>query len=87
MCQRDPGGIGDDDALHEGTRHIVEVPRIGGGFDHDDIGQLQMRLGPLRPVAQFDPARRQHDFLLRIDAADHQVVLVQVNAQIAFDRG
>ncbi|HEY4690085.1 MAG TPA: hypothetical protein VIK33_12295 [Anaerolineae bacterium] len=84
--QRDLGRVGDEDALDEGTRHIVEVPRIGRRFDPHDIGWLEMRLGPLGPVAQLDATRRQHDLLLGVDAADHQVVLMQVDAQIAFDQ-
>jgi hypothetical protein len=63
---------------------VIEIPGIGGGFNHQDIRLAQILLGPGRPFAQIHPPGWQDDHHLGIQTAHHHIMLVQVDGQVAF---
>jgi len=79
-------GVGDDDALDEGSEEIVEPPGVAGGFEDDDIGGVEMGGCPSRELVEVNAARGwQDESLLGIDGGDDGQVFVQVNADKARD--
>jgi hypothetical protein len=72
-----------DHASDQRDEQIIDDPGIGGGLDHDRIGGVQIGRCPIRPAMQFDTTRREHDALVGIDAADHQIVFVDVDGDLA----
>jgi hypothetical protein len=56
-------GVGDDHPTDERQRAVIEVPRIGGSLDDQRIVGAQVFPGPVRPVSQIHPPRRQDELL------------------------
>jgi hypothetical protein len=83
-CFSDPldlRGMSDDHSLHQGNDLIVDIPGVGGGFEDDGIRGEQVGLGPSRPLLQGDTPRVEYHLLAGVDAADNEIVLVQVESQ------
>jgi len=50
---------------------------------NDGISGEQIGLSPARPARELNAARREHNVLVRIDGANHQVVFVDVDGDEA----
>ena len=37
-------GMSDYNAVHQGNELIIDLPGVGGGFEHDDVGREQVGL-------------------------------------------
>jgi hypothetical protein len=80
-------GIGYDHPAHIGPSLIVKVPGVDGGFDDECVGRKQILFRPSWPGFQLHTPGLEHHDLLSIDAADHHILLMQVNGQIPFKNG
>src|SRR5262245_20813814 len=81
--QFDLGGMHDNRATDQRGEQVVDRPGIGGRLNHDCISGKQIGLRPLRPAREFNPARWKHDALMGINATNHEVVLVDVDGDVA----
>lgn len=78
--------MGDDGASGVRDDLVEEGPGIGGGFEDDGVGGVELLRVPQRPLAQVQPTRRQDHLLLCIDPAHDDVVLVNVEGEVTFKR-
>src|SRR6266511_2152562 len=68
-----------------GLHNIVDVPDIGGGFNHHGITLTQVLPNPLPKLAEFDPASWQAPFLTDVHAADKHVFLVNIYCDVSLN--
>ena len=70
---------------HQRLDNIIDIPHIGGGFNHHCIALTQGLPGPLAKLADLDPTRQQHPFLPGIHPACQNIFFVNVQCNIALD--
>src|SRR5262245_32790083 len=70
-------------APHQCDQQVIDHPGVGSGLNHNSISRKQIGLGPLSPALELDPARREHDAFVDINATDHEVVFVDVDRDVA----
>jgi hypothetical protein len=86
-CFRDPlnlRGMSDDHTVRQGEDQIVDMPGIRGGFDDDIVRGQELGFSPSVELLQGYAARVEHDLLEAVDAADNEIMLMQIKSEIAF---
>jgi hypothetical protein len=79
------GWMDDHGTADQGDDLVVDCPGIGGGLKHHLVGGEQIGLSPGQPARELDLVRLEHDTLLGVDRANHEVVLVNVDGNEALD--
>ena len=70
--------VGDLHGGHQWHQLIVEVPGIGGGFQHHVVTGGQVDGRPVRKRGEWHATWRQEDVLISIDGGHHDVVPMHI---------
>ncbi|MFV2044829.1 MAG: hypothetical protein ACC700_16535, partial [Anaerolineales bacterium] len=57
----------------QGCDLVIDLPGVGGGFQHDGVCGEQVSPGPGGPFLQGDAAGFEHDLLAEVDTTDDQI--------------
>ena len=79
----DADGVGDLDLSDEGGKEVVDMPGVGGGFDDDLVGRMEVLLCPVRKAVEGNATRFEDNLSVRIHSGDDGIMLVDIEGDKA----
>src|SRR6188474_2865460 len=81
--QLDLGWMSNQHASDQANQLVIHRPSVGGGLKHNCIGGEQLGLCPGKEAVELDLTWLEHDPLLAVNGANHQIALVDVDGDEA----
>jgi len=76
-------GVGDGDTGDEGFDDVVDEPGIGGGFQDEGVGGLEVLGGPFGEARDRDSPGMEDGFFEGVDGSGDDIVLVDIESDEA----
>jgi len=67
-----------------GREQVVDLPGVGGHFNHQRVAGLDLALDPALEILRLNAARAVDDGLLAIDRHRNHEVLVDIQPKVTF---